>query len=120
MSELERLARYVSTRGRIPMRGLDDVIHAVHGGADAAELRLSDLRVVVAELAALRERLAEAGKVIERLREAGRDNLDIDPCRYDHNDFCQAHYSDKPCRNVTLAEAIAAADRWLAQQTEQQ
>lgn len=45
---LDRLRGHVAARDRQPLRGLDDRIHAVHGGDDFAELRMSDLRALLA------------------------------------------------------------------------
>jgi hypothetical protein len=42
------LRRYVECRAKLPIRGMDDVIHAIHTGTEyEAELRLSDLRAVI-------------------------------------------------------------------------
>jgi hypothetical protein len=32
-----------------------------------------------------------------------------EPCRYDHNDFCQSHYCGRPCSVETARAAIAKA-----------
>lgn len=43
------------------------------------------------------KRAGEASDII-------RDLADDEPCRYDHDDFCQEHYCGKPCKNeVALA-----------------
>lgn len=38
---LRPFARYAEKRAAKPLRGLDDVIHAIHAGEDGAEIRLS-------------------------------------------------------------------------------
>lgn len=45
---LARLRGYLAARDRKPLRGLGDVIHAVHVGEGGGELRLSDLRALLA------------------------------------------------------------------------
>lgn len=43
-----RVRRYLLMREEQPIRGSDDVIHAIHLGTDyAAELRLSDLQTIM-------------------------------------------------------------------------
>ena len=39
-----------------------------------------------------------------------KDCADSEPCRYDHNDLCQEHYSRRPCRNEVARAAIAKAE----------
>jgi hypothetical protein len=47
----------------------------------------------IAELSRDRDRqLAEARAIIERF-------VDDDPCHYDHDDFCQTHYNERPCNH---------------------
>lgn len=50
-------------------------------------------------------RLGQAERVAEAAREVADDEA---KCRYDHNDFCQAHYSSRPCREEVLRDALAA------------
>lgn len=45
---LDRVRVYVAARDRQPLRGLGNVIHAVHVGENGGELRLSDLRALLA------------------------------------------------------------------------
>ncbi len=45
----------------------------------------------------------------DALLEAAKAALDPDPCRYDHNDFCQTHGDDKPCHQEKLRNAIKNA-----------
>ena len=46
---IERVRDYVSIRDEYPMRELGDVVHAVHLTTDwEAEIRLSDLRLILA------------------------------------------------------------------------
>ncbi len=58
-----------------------------------------------AELARLAARVAAAERVVQAAREVADDEA---KCRYDHNDFCQAHYSSRPCREEVLRDALAA------------
>lgn len=37
------------------------------------------------------------------------DLVDGEPCRYDHNEFCQEHYCSKPCKHEQARAAIAKA-----------
>lgn len=54
MDEIERVRRYLAMRDEKPLRQMDDVINAIHTGTDwEAELRLSDLRRLLAEYDAL-------------------------------------------------------------------
>lgn len=34
---------------------------------------------------------------------------DGEPCRYDHNEFCEEHYCSRPCKHETARAAIAKA-----------
>lgn len=43
------------------------------------------------------------------LLEACVDLVGKEPCRYDHNEFCQEHYCSKPCKHETARAAIAKA-----------
>ena len=53
----------------------------------------------------LAARVAAAERVVQAAREVADDEA---KCRYDHNDFCQAHYSSRPCREEVLRDALAA------------
>ena len=33
--------------------------------------------------------------------------IDPDPCRYDHNGFCQTHYQSKPCGHEIAKQAMS-------------
>lgn len=49
-----------------------------------------------------------AALTVKRLAHALRVMLAVEtePCQYDHNDFCQAHYSSKPCRVEQARKAM--------------
>jgi hypothetical protein len=51
-----------------------------------------------------------ACKVQMRLRRALEGVTDPDPCEYDHNQFCQAHYSAYPCVQQIAREALKEKD----------
>lgn len=57
------------------------------------------------EIDRLAARVAAAERVVQAAREVADDEA---KCRYDHNDFCQAHYSSRPCREEVLRDALAA------------
>ena len=46
---LERIRRYVEVRDKLmPLRGLDSIIHGIHGGTEyEAQITLDDLRAIV-------------------------------------------------------------------------
>jgi hypothetical protein len=63
---LARVAHYVAMRDAAPLRQVGDSVHGIHTGTQwEAELRLSDLRVVVAEIARLREALTEIAQPLD-------------------------------------------------------
>lgn len=45
---------------------------------------------------------------IERLKAVLARFVEVeeDECRYDHNGFCQAHYSSRPCRYEEAMECL--------------
>jgi hypothetical protein len=47
---LAPFARFAEQWNRNPLRGIDDVLYAIHAGADRAEIRLSDCRRALAAL----------------------------------------------------------------------
>lgn len=58
-----------------------------------------DVSVIVATM-------DDGAREIERLRAENAELRDLltevadwlsDPCRYDHDDYCQTHYSNRPC-----------------------
>jgi len=42
----------------------------------------------------------------ERLQNVASEFVDNDACRYDHNDYCQTHYGQKPCHMARLRKLI--------------
>lgn len=43
-------------------------------------------------------------RVVQRAFDLLAELVDGNPCRYDHDDYCQTHYHQKPC---AVAEAVA-------------
>lgn len=82
--------------------GAEARLHAVaHAGvrrALAAESR-------AAESDRLRARVAELEAALADMLAPFRE-----PCRYDHNDFCQAHYSGRPCHVERGRAALAGKE----------
>ena len=68
-----------------------------HGGEVASKAMTPDETENVYRM---RETIIRYRRVIEEL-------TDSEPCRYDHNDFCQEHYCSKPCKHETARNAIA-------------
>lgn len=52
------------------------------------------------------QQLAAERAKVAKLREALLYNIDYEQCQYDHNDFCQEHYSERPCRNQVAREVL--------------
>lgn len=58
----------------------------------------------------LRDYMREfADREIERLREALAGLVDDEPCHYDHNGDCQAHFVSNPCEMAVARTALASA-----------
>lgn len=70
----------------------------------------------MAELNQLRDELLAGRKAIELLGHL----VDPDPCHFDHNGFCQAHYGtrDGRCDNDRAQELLAELVRRADQHTE--
>lgn len=73
--------------------GIVDLDHAARNNAQFIAHARKDVPDLVVEVRELRASLARFV-----------DHHGDDPCRFDHNDFCQEHYSGKPC---FVAEARA-------------
>lgn len=68
----DRLRQYVAGRDSMPLRGLDDVVHEIHTGTEHhGELRLSDLRELLAADADLVDAAKGARDVLNGLERLG-------------------------------------------------
>jgi DNA repair exonuclease SbcCD ATPase subunit len=67
----------------------------------------AQIDMLKAEVSRLSERETALKEEAARLRMSLEDFVGVhnEECRYDHNDFCQAHYSDRPCY-VATAKAL--------------
>lgn len=79
----------------------------IRAGLATKPLPSPTVKVLMSEIDALRE---EHFNEVTALRLALRDLLDVngEPCRLDHEGYCQAHYLSKPCI-VAAAKALLEA-----------
>lgn len=137
MSACDRIAHYIAMRDAMPLRQARDCIHGIHTGTQwEAELCLSDLRALPAEVAALRAELAEMTEAknahitfqnynaklvqarddeiaalkreVERLREA------LEPLVEHAQEVDHDYYGLQSCEGFDVAEAIDTARAALA------
>lgn len=78
----KRLKRYCEMRERFPMKQIGDGLHIIQAGTEfEAEVRLSDLRLLLAENEKLREALRDASTYLENTNPlnaaGGLRNMDL-------------------------------------------
>ena len=67
---------------------------------------------LVADVRAARvhEGCGRATDTLRQARELLADLVDDEPCRFDHNGYCQAHYCSSPCINARAQAFLAEVD----------
>lgn len=86
----------------------EQALHNENARLQALVTSLTERVAAQSELLSRRAEGDETAAVVEALRQLVY--VDDEHCRYDHNDFCQSHYSGRPCRMETAREALARYD----------
>lgn len=80
--------------------------------------RLRDATVLADDRIALADQRRRDEADREKLIGLVEELVDNEPCRYDHNHFCQSHYCSSPCTHERAKDMLAAIKHITPQRSE--